>query len=401
MGNLVSSVFGGGTTQQQSNTAPWSTQQPYLQSLFSQGANIYNQRSAAGPYTGSFYSPQNPTQAEAQNQAAAYGSGPGAALAATVGGTSMGLQGAAAPFVGNAAGMATNGATSGTLSGALNGAALNGVNTLGAIANPSDPTARLSADAGSYMASAPVQGAVNSTNAQIGQTLNETTLPGLDRAAAMGGTLDSSRAGAADAQAREGAGLAEGAADSSILNNAWNTGLGTAATEYNTGQANALTGANSELGANLGVAGLNAQTQLGANAQLGTAAGLGVTSAGASGALAGDNYTLGAGAGGAQQQDANNQLQNLYQQWQMQNGYGQNILQQYAGDVTGNYGGSSTGSTTAPSNVVGSLAGLGVLAGTPTSPANGGFFGPNSIYGSLFGSGSSTPAITGWAGMAA
>lgn len=383
MGQALSGLFGGGTTSQQNSTSPWGPQQGYLQGLFGDANSIYNQRAAAGPYSGSFYSPQNPAQQAAQGQAAGYAAGPGASLAGTTGNTAGTLQGGAAPFVGNAASLASGGASPSSLSDALHSAAMTGVAGLFDTTRQAsgDPTGRISADAGAYMNSAPVQGALNSTNAQIGQTLNETTLPGLDRTAAMGGSLNSSRAGAADAEAREGAGLAMGSADSSILNNAWNTGLGTAANEYNTGLSTELGAANSMLGANLGAEGLDAQTRLGANAQLGTAASLGVNAAGASGALAGNNYNLASTAGGAQQQDQNSQLQNAYQQWQMQNGYGQNILQQYGADIAGNYGGSSSGSTTAPTNIAGGLAGLGVLAGTPMSN---GFFGSNSLWGSLF-----------------
>ena len=384
MGQILSSLFGGGKTTQTSTTQPWSAQQPYLTDLFANAQNIYNQRSAAGPYTGSFYSPQNGTQFGAETQGANYAFGQGQGLVNQTGATAGGLLGYAPQFGQNAEALATGGASGPGLSGALNEAANAGVRTLGQVAanGISDPTQRIAGDAGAYMSSAPVQSAIDATNANIARTLNQQTLPGINRQAAMGGTLNSSRAGAANAQAQGDAGIAEGMADASIQNNAYNQGLGTAAGLYESGNNTALSAGSSALGANLGVANLNASTELGANAQLGTGLGLGFGGASTTGNLAQGNFTLGSAAGGAQQQDANNQLANLYQQWQQQNNYGQNILSQYGGDISGNYGGSTTGSVQQPMNIAGGILGIGAAVGSPImGNQSGGWFGPNSIYG--------------------
>lgn len=371
-------IFGGGTTSSSGSNAPWAAQQPYLEDLFKNAQTVYNQRQTSGPFQGSFYSPENGTQIGAQNQASGYAGGTGQWLANGTAGASAGLYGNAGNFAGNAGRLAYGGAPGqGGLSTALNGAAINGANTLGAVANngTGNPTSTILQNAGLYQNSAPVQQSIAATNAGIDQTLNENTLPGLNRAAAAGGSLNSSRAGAANAQAQEGAALAKGSADAGIYSNAFNTGLGTAASEYNTGQGNALSAGSSELGANLGLSNLNASTELGANAQLGTGVGLGLQGATTSAGLAGENYNLGSTAGSAQQQDQNNQLANLYQQWQMQNGYNQNILNQYGQTIQGGYGGTSSGTQTGPSNVAGGLLGLGVLAGTPFGQGSSGTFG--------------------------
>jgi len=205
-----------------------------------------------------------------------------------------------------------------------------------------DPTSGLISQAGQYMNSSPVQSAINSTNAQLQQQLHEQTVPGLNRQAAMGGALNSSRAGMAEAMANEGEGIAQGNADASILNNAYNTGMGTAAGLYSNGLNTAnsanmggiqgalgttgqqiginqfntgaqLNAANSGLSQQLGFGLGNANTQLAANGQLGTGVGMGFNGATTAGNLAAGNFALGSGGGMLQQAGDQATLNNAYQ----------------------------------------------------------------------------------------
>ncbi|WP_025886448.1 hypothetical protein [Asaia prunellae] len=282
-----------------------------------------------------------------------------------------------------------NGSTSASgptaaLSQALNDSAVNGAsgasnaqNTLSNVSKQamSDPTERLAANAGTYMNSSPVNEAIAANNATIDQALNQTTLPGINRQAAQGGALNSSRAGAAAAMAQGQAATAKATQAAALQNNAYNQGLSTALSAYNNGLGTAASAAGTQgsLGnaSALGTAGLqqnnsqyntsnqlnaasgllglqqqNVNSQLSANSQLGTAAALGNTATNSAMQNALANYQLQAGAGQQQQSNDQNALTNAYQQWQNQNGYQTGILNNYLGLVSGNYGSNSTGTST-------------------------------------------------------
>lgn len=432
----MGSLFGGGTTSttQNSSTQPWAAQQPYLTQGLQQASDIEGQRMAQGPYSGNYYAGTNPSQTSAVANASGWANGTGAQIPQGLANTSSQLMGGAQGYLNNASGMAANGvsgtsglqgvlngyatgatpgaSTNQALSGALNTAAINGANTLNGftqgqqqVMNQSleDPTQQLSADAQSYMNSAPVQSAINSTNAQINQQLNESTVPQLNRTAAAGGALNSSRAGMAESMANENAAIATGNADSQIQNNAYNTGLSTAAAERNAGLTTGMYAANSGLVDNSGLAqgqqssqlgqsefntntalgatgtGLNydlgnANTMLNANGQLGNAVNMGMNGYGAANNAAIQNFGLGSSAGTYQQQMDQGDLNNQYAQWQGSNTYDQGVLNNYWG-IAGQPLGSqsqSTGTSTQPSNTLGSLAGLGVLGASLFSGGAGG-----------------------------
>ncbi len=247
---------------------------PCLRTSHSHRANGQN----IGPYQGNTVAGQNPYQVQAINSATGYAGGPGAGVPGMTAGTAATLQGAAPQFVNNAGQIAANGlgGNYGTLASVLNGyatgqtpglsmnpqlagsltnAAINGANSLNGFTQGqqqvlqealADPTQQLSQNAQTYMNSAPIQDAIKSTNGLIDQTLNEQTVPQLNRNAAMGGALNSSRAGMAESMANENAALAKGNADASILNNAFNTGLSTAAAERNAGLTTGMYAANSD-----------------------------------------------------------------------------------------------------------------------------------------------------------
>jgi hypothetical protein len=342
--------------------------------------------------------------------------------------------GAANPYVANASAMASNGTpgpnagvmnnlnsyASGNgmagvqgmnqgLSSALNNAATTGANAIGGYnaglsgvmgSAQQDSTAGIIGDAGQYVNSSPTQDAIGNVNRQIDQTLNEQTNPGMNRQAAAGGNLNSSRAGAAEAMNNENAAIAKGNADSQITNNAYNTGVATAASQHTAGLNTALSAAEGGLAGNTALAqgnqntqlatqlgetnsqiqagntamgqqtsanSLNANTQLNANAQLGTAAGMGINGAASATNDATANFGLGQAAGQQQQTFDQNALNNSYQQWQMGNTYNQNVLNDFMGVVgSGNWGGSSATAqqSTLPTNLAGNaLGGAAVGAG--------------------------------------
>lgn len=429
----------GGSQTTSTSTAPWGPQQPYLQNAFQAAQSIFNNRMGAGPYGGDLYAGSNPTIDTAVANGGEWNNGGGNVLPHITAITSGQLQAAAPTFVNNAAGMASSGAGSpmaailagyasgatptsssnAPLSSALNNAAVAGANSLGdftsgqrAVMNNAltDPTTGLISNATSYMNASPVQDAVNSTNAMIDQTLHEQTVPGLNRQAAMGGGLNSSRAGMAEAMANEGAAIAKGNADSAILNNAWNSGLSTAANERNAGLTTGLDAANGGLAGNaaiaqgqqntqlgqsefdttarIGAAGAganydlaNANLRLGANGQLGTAAGLGINGATAAEGQAASNLATGAAAGLTAQQMAQAGLNNSFGQWQLQNGYQQGVLNDYFNIIGKQFGSSSDGTTSAnlPSNPIG-----GALGGLALGQ---GLFGQGGLLNGVFGGG--------------
>jgi hypothetical protein len=216
----------------------------------------------------------------------------------------------------------------------------------------------------------------------------------------------------------QSAAIAQGNADASILNNAYNTGLGTAANVYtsglNTGTWDASMGLNGASSLAQGVAGQqlgqsefntntqlgaansglsnqlnyelgNANTQLGANSQLGNATGLGLNASTTAGNLAAGNASLESGAGSLYQSGQQAQDTNAYQQWQGNTNYPWQQLQNYwgiAGQPLGSQT-SSTGTVTSNPNILGGI--LGTSLGIGSLFGSGGMFGNNGAFSGLFG----------------
>ena len=427
---------GGSTT---SSNAPWGPQQGYLENGFANAQNNYNSAQSQGPYPGQFYAPNSGAQNAAAGQAENWANGTGANIPGNTASLANTLESAAPGELSNLQNLAANGAGGGalssilngyangstpassinpTLSSALNNAAVGSANTLSNFSNGqqqimnqalSNPTQMLANDASTYMNSSPVQSAINSTNAQINQQLNESTVPQLNRDAAAGGQLNSSRAGMAESMANENAAIATGNADSSILNNAYNSGLSTAANTYNSNLSTGMYAANSGLVDNSGVAqgeqgtqlgqsefgttsalnaagtGLNfdlgnANTQLGANSQLGNNVNMGINGATAAGNQAAQNYALYSTAGGLDQSGQQALDNNAYAQFMEPTNYNQGILQNYMQDINGSYGSSSSTEATLPPNLFGTAlggaatgVGLYNMFSTGTSPNAGAF----------------------------
>lgn len=463
---------GGGTsTNTVQNASPWAPQQPYITGAFSSAQGNYNNQAAAGPYTGNFVSGNNPDLTAGEGTAMNYAQGAGSTLPTTFANEAGSLAGGLGQAQGVASGISNSGINNPALTGnsinnlnniasgsssvagnpqlmsALQSGALTGANSLQGFTSglqsatqtaAGNPTSQLINNAQQYENSSPVQSAINSTNSQIQQVLNEQTLPGLNQQAAAGGALNSSRAGMAEGMANEGAGIAEGNADSSILNNAYNTGLGTAANEYNTGlnasingnvaglstegslatgvgqqqigvNQNNTTNALNAVGQGINYGTNNASAQLaGANILNGDALNASGVATNA-GNLASQNAGLETGAGATAQSAQNADYQNLIDQWTMQNQYPSNILSQYFGIVgtpAGTQGSSASSQQTGlAQQILGMGTGaLGLASAYPTisnglSGIGSGISSAGSSLASLFGGGAAATGL-GAAGSA-
>lgn len=442
---------GGTNTVQNNNAQPWAPQTPFITQGLNSALSNYNTAAAAGPYTGNFTAGGNGYFDQAANQQqqlgtasndiglsdmgtgndiVAYSAGNNAVNAGNLYNSGIGPinQTGMNTINGMAAGnTGITGPTAG-LSSALNSGATAAASQLGTFASglsgasaeaAQNPNSQILSNAQSIENSAPTQSAISSTNAQLQQVLNEQTVPQLNRSAASAGNLNSSRAGMAEAMANENEGIVQGNADASILNNAFNTGLGTANSEYgtqlngsinantsglnaagnlgiNTGQqqtgvqeANSsqmLNAANAGVGnqINYGVANtgeqLNANSQIGASAQLGEQLEANGQSIAANGAGALDT------AGSTTQANQNADFSNELQQWEMQNQYPTGILNNYMTEAGQPYGSSDTingqTSTTGPGTIA-SLLGLGVgTAGLAQAANTAGLFNTGSLFGS-------------------
>jgi len=212
LGTLVgagSSIIGGllgGSDQnnnQQStttNTAPWSAQQPYLQTGFKSGAGLYSQYLDAPWYQGQLYAGMNSMQQGAATGAGQYAMGQGMGL-------SQGMINDSQQFLGQA------------------GNYLNTANNLAGF-NPADPTQSNINNAGQYANNPYLDGAIDAASRDVTRNLTEDVLPGINRGAAATGNTNSTRTGVAEGIALRGAQDRLGDISSTIRADAYNSGLG-------------------------------------------------------------------------------------------------------------------------------------------------------------------------------
>jgi hypothetical protein len=440
---LMGSLFGGGQTTQttHSDNTPWPAQQPYLFAGLDQAKANLGTANNAGPYPGSYYTGMNGIQTGGVNSASNYAATTGANLLNNTANVSSAEQGGAMPFINNAANtaangfgasnnpfsgtlanIAANGPTSGIhspLSAALQSAGLSGAQalqqgqgTLGSVqqAAMADPTQGTIANAQSYASSPYLQDQIRAAQTGTNNTLQESTLPGLNRLASMGGNINSSRAGMAEAMANRDAATANANTAANMSGQAYQSGLSLAAQQHEAGlnaaTAAASAGNNSGNSAALGVGQLQQnQGQFGTNAmltangQLGAGVAQGTAAANSAGQQAAGLYGLSSSAGGLAQGDANAANQAEMNKYLQDNGgYQSNALNNYW-NVAGHPLGSTTNGTsteTKPSNALGGIAGLGLLAAAPFTggasliPALGMLGGSSGGLGALFGGGGSS-----------
>lgn len=175
-----------------------------------------------------------------------------------------------------------------------------------------DPTNGLIADAGRYANNQYTQGIIQDAVRDDVRAVTEQALPALNRSAAMGGNLNSSRTGVSEGILQRG--LQDRIADvsSSIRGNAYNNGLQTALSER--GQSlDAQLAAN---GQQASIANQQIGNKLAANQQVGQAYGMGLQGIGSAAqtrdAVAGDLLK----AGGLLQSDQQAQYDDAFGRWQ-------------------------------------------------------------------------------------
>jgi hypothetical protein len=402
-GGILSGLMGGGdeTTTTTQTRAPWAPQDDAIQHLFRSATDLFNRQNGAPFFGGALYAPWTALQQQGADALAANGARVGGMAPGVLGTGMAGLSGLPAS---QAAGMSlANGvpiqtgastAAAGYTPTALNvgsagfGTALRGL-------QQNTPQA-LAASAGSLINNGVLSGQIDASLRDIQRSLGEDILPGLNLQASLGGNINSSRAGSAEAIARRGAQDRAGDIAAGLRGNAYATGLGIANQQIGQQIAGGTALGNSGIAAaNMGV---GAQ-QAGNNALFGNAGvmsqGAGILNQGASlgaGLLNLGNQLGAQGAGqlsaAGEAQQANNQrlLDEAFQRWQGQQSHAWTPLNNYSRLVQAvNWGGTSAGQQTVPgddpfSTGLGTFALLGGSSNRNGRPFDGG-----SLAGSLAG----------------
>lgn len=197
MGNL----FGGSTKTTSSNTSTTSlnsTQQGYLDNIFSQALNNYNTTTSTPYYTGETYAAMTDAQKANLANSSAYATN---SLNTANALTSMGAS--------------------------LAGNYQNAQDAIGQYqtAANTDATAANIAAASQYADNPYIADQIDAANRDVSRILNEQTLPGIDRQASAAGSLNSSRAGVAAGIAQRGAADRMADTAATIRGNAYSQGL--------------------------------------------------------------------------------------------------------------------------------------------------------------------------------
>ncbi|MEN6541789.1 hypothetical protein [Parvibaculum sp.] len=330
MGDLISTLFGGGSEQRKETTqsGPWSEQQPYLKLGFQNAQDLFKSAQGSPFYTGNLYAGMNDQQKRGYGLLSTFGStqGSGLADAATAAAnTSLGVGSAASITATNLANgnFDRGGSTPYDTSAVNTGLDLlsTGARTLGATLG--DPTGQNVGTANRYINSDVLNGQIDAIGKDISRNLNENVLPGLNRAASIGGNLNSSRAGAAEAIAKRAAADTLASTAANMRGAAYANGLNLAEQSR---QAN-LDGGLNAVGAGASIADnslnrsesqrqFNLGTMLGANGQLVEQLGLGFNGANSAMNLGGSAAGMVTDAGTAAQADAQNEMNEQYRKWQ-------------------------------------------------------------------------------------
>lgn len=395
-----------------SSSAPWAPQQAGLVNAFSDAETLKRQ-AFDNTYQGPYSAGQNDLQREGANGLVDYARGTGTELARGVGTSAQSLLGSTQGYTSTAANLAANGggALNGTAAGALTAQAqgqtaamgqqgLQGQQGVGqAMGNAGslfgqsqqDLNPSIQQGAAGYVNNDLLNGQIDAANRDVARDFAENTRTGLNARASLGGNLNSSRAGAAEAVAARGAQDRMADTAATMRSNAYNTGINASLTANS--QQNALgLGANSQLGSlgtsqsqlgenarqfntgnqqsaaqtlgqlDLSNRSLDAQTRLGANAQQGNAVGMGMDGASSAGALSFANSQALSQAGGIQQGEAQRVLDENRAQIENPQDRNAQTLQNFYGIVGGNnWGGTSSSAGTQsvqnPSNIVGGALG--------------------------------------------
>jgi len=300
-----------------SSTGPSSFQQPYLTDLFNSAQSNYDSKASTPWYTGELYAGMS-DQAKADLQTTrdyATNQGLGTANQLTSLGTSL---------LGNY------------------DKANSAIDSYTALAN-GDATASNIAAASQYAANPYLDSQIDAANRDVSRTLNEQTLPGIDRQASGTGNINSSRAGVAAGIAQRGAADRMADTAATLRGNAYSQGLSLAQTD----RSNQLSALGNVIGAYTNLAGQGTNA-LSSGAQIGTNA----------------LSTLNA-ANATEQADRQGQDTAAYNSWYGNDTRQNDLLSQYAQLVASNQWG-STGTTTGTQTQTSSPSLLGSIAGLAT-----------------------------------
>ena len=260
----------------------------------------------------------------------------------------------------------------------------------------SDNSAQMQVGIGTFYNTDQVTAAQQAARDDITNTLSTKTLPSLNAQAMSGGNVNSARAGAAESVARGEAARAIATSDANISTQAYNTAVNAALTNQaqqnslalqGNSQASSTAGALSTLGESQRQANqntqlqaattlgsqdtanrsLDAQTKLSANGQLGTAIGLGYQGAQLGSDLTTSNANAIISQGDAQQAEEQRQITEAQQQYYAQENRDKQNLADYYGIVgSGNWGGTSSSSSTTPGTSSLAAGLTGALGGAAT-----------------------------------
>lgn len=378
---------------QTTTTVPWAEQQPYLTDAWKQAQTNYQGAQKTPYYQGPLYTGLNDVQKAGLNGITNWAGTNGGFLARNTTNASVDALTRGNYFADNAAagaqgnwGAGIAGDQSGSLATFGNNALNQAPNFSDAVWNAAgkanaDPTQGNITAAGQYAGNPFLQSQIDAASADVTDQLG-TGLVGLNNQASAGGNLNSSRAGAAEAEMRGQAARTIGNLSANMRSDAYKTGLQLAETAR---QANA----NTNLGA-LGVMGnymgqglgalnsVNAQrnaeidNRIASNGQLAGQTGLGLQAADLSNNIGLNNANAVLGAGGVYQADANNQNQADFQRWQGQDTRQTDLLKRYyeivggqgwggTSNTSGGYAGQSAGMAGVQGALGGVSTGLGML----------------------------------------
>lgn len=220
-----------------STTTPWAPQAGYLSHIFDQTNDLF-ENYQGNNYTGPFTAGQNDTQRTAIDQMlqAANASG-------TFGTNSINLGTQLQGNYQNAQAITDGLASGDPIAQELARRAME------------DPTSGILSTAGLYADNPYVTGIIDSVGRDVSRNLKENDLPSLNLAAAGGGNMNSSRAGAAEAILTRGAQDRIADISAGVRGDAWNQGLAMAQAQRQNMFQNALTASNQDINTKLAAAG--------------------------------------------------------------------------------------------------------------------------------------------------
>lgn len=322
LGGVAGGLFGSEPKSNKTTTssAPWKSQQPYLLGGFKGAAGDLAAKANTPYFQGDMYANMDPLMLEAINKSSTFARGQGDQLG-------QNFLSRGSPFLDQGG---------------------NFINSANALAGTQlgDPT-QANIDAASRYADNPyMDGMIDSASRDVTRNLTEDVLPQINRNAVGGGNTNSTRTGIAEGLALRGAQDRIGDISSEMRGAAYDAGLS---------RAEAGRQFNEGAGLDARIAGAGFQDQ-------GYGRGMDTTLQGIQQIL--NNYDVLGRAGGANQADAQGNLDEAFAKWQGGDTRMNDLLNRYMGLVTGNYGGQSSATASSGGGLQGTVQGI--LGGAST-----------------------------------